>query len=607
LRTFLLLNFRRVPAAFWFLLDVFMLAAYDGCVRTGIILSRSGFPCLRNRLAWAAATAMVVICSALVARARIYRSFDHDQSLYPPPSSNQYGGVLVVKFRNGSNLTATEAGFQSAAPGAAGDLATLQEALRRAKANSPERRFTRPDRDLQAERTLAERNIGEELPDLTQFFTIPVADYGAACELLQTLQSNRLVEVVYAMPLPVPPPTPDFTSYQTYFGSAASNGYDVTYARTRPGGDGSQARLIDIEYQWELGHEDLLKDPTNILWGTQYTNYGPNHGTSALGVSAAISNDYGMEGIIHRGRIDVICSTDSGGNWVLANAINQAVSRTAPGDVILLEQQGYNSALTNYCPVEYYADVYSAIANAAALNRVIIEPTGNGSLNLDDPAWNGIFQRTNRDSGAIMVGAGTAANRSRCSFSCYGSRVDIQGWGDSSVATLGGGDLYGTSITNYYTRWFSGTSSASALSAGVAALVQSCARASYGFSLPALMLRSNLVQSGYPQTYGLAGNIGPQPNLSNAMVAADALLPLRITSILKTNTTDILIAWTTVGGLKYVLQTYDPPAGGGLANNFADFGSVIQVPGSFASTTNYLDAGGATNRLLRFYRVRLVP
>jgi len=547
---------------------------------------------------------LAVFCQ--FAHALGYRSFDHDQSLYPIPSSNQYSGVLVVKFRNGSNLTAVQGGFQSAAPGDARDLAYIHEALIRAKANSPEREFTRPANNLQAERTLAERNAGGELPDLTQFFTLRVADYGAACELLQTMRTNRLVEVVYARPLPVPPPTPDLTPYQTYFAPAALNGYDVVYARTRPGGDGSQARLIDIEYQWELDHEDLQKSLTNILWGTQYTNFGPDHGTAVLGISAAIHNGYGMEGIVYGGRIDMICSTDSGGNWVLADAINQAVSFTAPGDVILLEQQGYSDELTNYCPVEYYPDVYSAIANATALNRVVIEPAGNGDLNLDDPAWGGIFQRATRDSGAIMVGAGTAEDRSRCSFSDYGSRVDIQGWGDWSVATLGYGDLYGWSETNYYTWSFSGTSSASALSAGVAALLQSCARASYGFSLPTLMLRSNLVQSGYPQTYGLAGNIGPLPNLSNALVTADATLPLRITSILRTNTTNILISWTTVGGLNYALQTDSPPVGGGFTNNFADFSPVIQMPGSFASTTNYLDVGGATNRSSRFYRVRLV-
>jgi hypothetical protein len=231
-----------------------------------------------------------LVASCQIACALSYRSFDHDQSLYAPPSSNQYGGVLVVKFRNGSNLTAAQDGFQSVASGDAKDLARIHEALIRAKANSPEREFTRPANDLQAERTLAERNTGGELPDLTQFFTLQVADYGAACELLQTMRTNRLVEVVYARPLPVRPPTPDFTPYQFYFASSAFDGYDVDYARTRPGGDGSHARLIDIEYQWELGHEDLQKDLTNILWGTQYTNYGPDHGTAALGISAAIHN-----------------------------------------------------------------------------------------------------------------------------------------------------------------------------------------------------------------------------------------------------------------------------------------------------------------------------
>ena len=550
-------------------------------------------------------TCVVALCQT--ARAQSYRSFDHDQALFPAPPSNQYSGVLVIKFRNGSNLTAAQTGLQSAAPGDAKELTYFQDALTRAKANSPRSEFTRPADQLQKERALAGQNTGRELPDLTQFFTIQVADYRAACELLQTLRTNRLVEMIYARPWPVPPPTPDMTFYQFYFESSGWNGYDINYARTRPGGNGSQARLIDIEYQWELDHEDLQKSPTNILWGTQYTGYGPDHGTAALGISAALHNSYGMEGIIYAGRIDMICATDSGGNWALADAINQAVSYTVPGDVILLEQQGYSYDFGDYCPVEYYPDVYSAIANATALNRVIIEPAGNGYLDLDDPGWGGIFQRTTRDSGAIMVGAGAEYDRSRCDFSDYGSRVDIQGWGDSSVATLGYGDLYGWSETNYYTWSFSGTSSASALSAGVAALFQSCARASYGFSIPTLLLRSLLAQTGYPQTYGLAGNIGPLPNLSNALASADATLRLRVTSILRTNANDILISWTTIGGFKYVVQTNAPLPTGAFTNNFADCGSVMQVPGSFASTTNYLDVGGARNRSARYYRIRLVP
>ena len=154
-----------------------------------------------------------------ITRALGYRSFDHDQSLYPPPPSNQYGGVLVVKFHNGSNLAAAQDGFQSVAPGDAKDLACIREALIRAKANSPEREFTRPANDLQTERTLAERNASRELPDLTQFFTLLVADYGAACELLQTMRTNRLVEVVYARPLPVLLANPRFHALSILFRS----------------------------------------------------------------------------------------------------------------------------------------------------------------------------------------------------------------------------------------------------------------------------------------------------------------------------------------------------------------------------------------------------
>lgn len=580
-------------------------------------------------LAWPALVLGAVLCHPLTASAWMYRSFEHDQSLYPFPPASQYGGAIVVKFRNGSNFTPSQDSrmlFQSAARVVDRDLADLRGALLRANASSPRGLFTRPARDLQEERTLAERYAGEELPDLTQFFTIPVADYDAARRLLDALGTNKLVEVAYAKPLPVPPPTSDFTSYQTYLGPAAVNGYDVRYARTRPGGDGSRARLIDIEYQWELLHEDLQKGLTNILWGTQLTVFGPDHGTAALGISGAISNSYGMEGIVHRAHIDVICATDSSGSWDLANAINQAILFTAPGDVILLEQQGYSSTFGDYCPVEYYADVYSAIANATALGRVIIEPTGNGNLNLDDPAWGGIFQRTTRDSGAIMVGAGTAANRSRCSFSCYGSRVDIQGWGDGSVATLGYGDLYGSSVTNYYTQGFSGTSSASALSAGVASLLESYARAAYGLSLSPATLRSNLVQSGYAQTYGLAGAIGPLPNLSNAVVIVDAVLgadpdgdgiptwqellagtdptnsasAFRILSIAPEGN-DVRVTWRTVGGKTNAVQ-----AASNLAGSYSDVSSNIIITGSSDTTTNYLDIGAVTNSPARFYRVRLV-
>ena len=468
---------------------------------------------------------LMTVCIADTAGARMYRPFSQEARLYSPPPPDRYGGTVVVKFHNGSDIQGgpdRAQFFLSSAVAKRADLVCLNAALVKAGANAPSPTFTRPVAKLRTERAAAERNVGEELPDLTLFYDVRVPDYQAAVVLLEELRTNALVEAAFARTLPDAPPTPDLSTNQIYLGSAATNGYDIEYAWSKPGGSGSQARLIDIEYDWTFDHEDLRMSTTNLLWGDRYAYFGRDHGTASIGISGALSNGIGMNGIIHNGSIRMI-SPLSGSDYVMANAINQAVAFSTPGDVILLEQQAWSDALGNYCPIEFYADVYSAIANATALGRIVIEPAGNGGFNLDDDAWGGIFQRSTRDSGAVMIGAGTCRNRSRCDFSCYGSRLDIQGWGDWSVATLGYTNLYGSSETNSYTGGFAGTSSASALSAAIAAAIQSYARVNYGFYLQPLLMRSVLVQSGYAQTFGLSGNIGPLPNLSNAFIKVDTL------------------------------------------------------------------------------------
>ena len=64
-------------------------------------------------------------------------------------------------------------------------------------------------------------------------------------------------------------------------------------------------------------------------------------------------------------------------------------------------------------------------------------------------------------------------DRSRLSFSTYGSRVDVQGWGHN-VTTTGYGGLFtgGGDPNQYYTATFNGTSSASPIVAGAAAALQ---------------------------------------------------------------------------------------------------------------------------------------
>jgi len=46
---------------------------------------------------------------------------------------------------------------------------------------------------------------------------------------------------------------------------------------------------------------------------------------------------------------------------------------------------------------------------------------------------------------------------------------------------------------------------------------------------------------------------------------------------------------------------------GSYTTSFVDLSPFIIIPGSGDVTTNYLDTGGATNGLSRYYRVRLVP
>jgi hypothetical protein len=110
-----------------------------------------------------------------------------------------------------------------------------------------------------------------------------------------------------------------------------------------------------------------------------------------------------------------------------------------------------------------------------------------------------------------------------------------------------------------------------------------------------------------------AGAIQLDPNLdadgdgaSNGAEAAAGTDPLdpssnfRIFSIVRTNTTDIRVDWTTEGGHSYVVQT-NGAVGRGSFNNLSP---VISVGGMGAGTTNYVHTGGARTNA-GFYRVRL--
>ena len=194
------------------------------------------------------------------------------------------------------------------------------------------------------------------------------------------------------------------------------------------------------------------------------------------------------------------------------------------GDVLLIELQG-GGPRGRYLPVEYWDDVFDAIKAATKRGVVVIEAAGNGGEDLDHAAYKKKFDRSKRDSGAIMVGAGGPprggyADRERLDFSNYGGRLDVQGWG-RKVATLDYGDLQACAgADRHYTGEFSGTSSASPIVAGAAVIVQGVAKSRGGLLTP-VQIRELLRSTGTPQLGDTSQQIGPRPDLERAITALE--------------------------------------------------------------------------------------
>ena len=175
---------------------------------------------------------------------------------------------------------------------------------------------------------------------------------------------------------------------------------------------------------------------------------------------------------------------------------------------------------------------------------IVVEAAGNGAENLDDllyntrpagfPAsWTNPFNRANRDSGAIVVGAGApppgthgrdhGPDRSRLDFSNWGALIDAQGWG-REVTTTGYGDLQGGGNEDeWYTDRFSGTSSASPIVVGALGCAQGVLRARGRIPLSPARARALLRTTGSAQQDApgrpATQRIGNRPNLRQMLSA----------------------------------------------------------------------------------------
>jgi hypothetical protein len=382
-------------------------------------------------------------------------------------------------------------------------------------------------------------------------------------DLAEQLRRQDAIEAAYVKPaaeppgindeLPAdaneaPPATPDFVGSQVYLGPAPA-GIEALWAHTQPGGKGTGIRIIDIEGAWRFDHEDLKQVQGGVVGGTQSTALNwRNHGTAVIGVFGGDENAFGVTGISPNSNTRAI--SIFGGGQSSAKAIRDAADLLSAGDVVLIElhRPGPRHNFQprddqrGYIAVEWWEDDWAAIRYAVNKGVIVVEAAGNGAENLDDPiysvrppgfpaAWTNPFNRANRDSGAIIVGAGApppgthgrdhGPDRSRLDFSNYGASVDAQGWG-REVTTTGYGHLQGGSDENlWYTDRFSGTSSASPIVVGAVACVQANRKAKgQALHTPAQM-RNRLRTTGSPQTDApgrpATQRIGNRPNLKTLL------------------------------------------------------------------------------------------
>ncbi len=438
---------------------------------------------------------------------------------------------VVVKFREGSRVRMKSGRLTGLATAdATAFVATLR--VKGISAGAARRLHGRSEADLDQERLEGERDSGRQLADQNLYYVIDLPTGVNAASLADAL--NRLSIVEFAEPGPVaapppadiPPRTPLMRVKQGYL-NAPPQGIGVLDPVRYQGSNGATLNVTAIEYSWQLNHEDLELPATRIITGgatlsDPFTN--TDHGTAVLGEIVAKKNAYGVTGIAPAAVAFVAPVNTAQFGYNPARAISLATARMRRGDAILIEQHTQVCGLPgdSFGPLEWLQPVFDAVSAATAKGVIVLAVAGNANINLDRASCLGRFNRTVRNSRAIIVGAGDPATHARLSFSNYGSRLDVQGWG-VSVATTGYGDTFNPGdIRQRYTEFFAGTSSATAIVTGAVLSIQGVVKACGLALLSPLQMRIAMATTGTPQANPGTGRIGPLPRIRQALLATPA-------------------------------------------------------------------------------------
>ncbi|WP_299217149.1 S8/S53 family peptidase [uncultured Dokdonia sp.] len=399
-------------------------------------------------------------------------------------------------------------------------------------------------------------------------------------------------------PSDIPPVTPNFELEQGYIES--DPGVDMRYAWSL-GIIGSGIHIKDIEYGLNMNHEDLNDQNVTIEEGFTVHPDVPelfqNHGTSVAGIIISDRGFYGASGLGY-GAEEFILYPEwtQEENIDRVRAISSAIEDATIGDIIVFEIQ-----TIDFEPGEYEQVVWDLTKAATDAGIIIVAAAGNGSLNLDDPFYQEYIDRG--DSGAIIIGAGTPdTNHEALSFSNFGSRVDVQGWG-FEVFTTGIGDIeIGNDINQTYRYGFAGTSSATAIVSGCVAVLQGYYHDLTAEFLSSVQLRDLLVETGIPQGEGV--HIGPLPNMENAINAIQEILsvedPNTLLSFISPNpSSDYLnISLQNISSSQVIIRLYNTLGEQLLSKNTQEKNSIIDVQ-SYATGIYFLEVVSGNDRHIK--------
>ncbi|HVJ81609.1 MAG TPA: S8 family serine peptidase [Planctomycetia bacterium] len=353
---------------------------------------------------------------------------------------------------------------------------------------------------------------------LTSFFAVTCPPGVPPHPILGAVLQWQFVEDAYVEAGPTPPPvnpSDDPRNVSQGFQNPAPLGIDARWVW--PEADGAGAAIVDVEQGWTLHHEDLTAAGVGLISGLN-SDWFP-HGTSVLGVVAGMDNSKGGMGIAPGAAVRVVSQWRTSTVYKTGDAVISALAVMSFGDVLLVEAQTEQPPGSGYVPVEVESCAFAALVTAFNNGVLVVEAAGNGSVNLDaykNKEGKLVLKTTHTefcDSKALMVGASRSATpHFRTGSSNFGKRIDCYAWGEN-VDTCGS-DVTGTNTTAYVSS-FGGTSSAAAIVAGAAVLIQSwqtqMGRPKFGPADLHSLLRDGGLNT--PSAAPMADRIGVMPNL----------------------------------------------------------------------------------------------